>query len=345
MDSPSGRKPGDFNWDATLWHEMSHVYILTATKHRVPRWFTEGLAVHEEGVASGRPEWADRLTPEVMLAIRDKKLLPIAKLDRGFVMPDYPTQVVVSYFQAGSICDFIGSKWGEDKLLAMVHSFGQVKTTPEVLKADLDLTPEAFDQQYMAWLDKRAGKTAANFDAWREKLKALVELAKLKNYDLVLKEGEMVRQLYPEYVGDANAYEFLADAHLSKGEKKPAAEVLTEYQKIGGTNPVTLKQLARLQEDLGQVKEAAVTLDKINSIYPVHDEDLHRHLGELWFAQGNFAGAEFQLARAYYAAGEKTKAEETVLLALEAAPGFRPAQKLLLEIEHPENGTSVNEKK
>ena len=48
MDSPSGRKPGDFNWGSTLWHEMSHVYILTATNHRVPRWFTEGLAVHEE---------------------------------------------------------------------------------------------------------------------------------------------------------------------------------------------------------------------------------------------------------------------------------------------------------
>ena len=62
---------------------MSHVYILTATNHRVPRWFTEGLAVHEEGAATGRPEWANRLTPEVLAAIRDKKLLPVAKMDRG----------------------------------------------------------------------------------------------------------------------------------------------------------------------------------------------------------------------------------------------------------------------
>lgn len=52
MDSPSARKPGDFNWGSTLWHEMSHVFILTATNHRVPRWFTEGLAVHEEGERS-----------------------------------------------------------------------------------------------------------------------------------------------------------------------------------------------------------------------------------------------------------------------------------------------------
>ena len=57
MDSPSARKPGDFNWGATLWHEMSHVFILTATNLRVPRWFTEGLAVHEEGERS--PEWSE----------------------------------------------------------------------------------------------------------------------------------------------------------------------------------------------------------------------------------------------------------------------------------------------
>src|SRR6202000_2434436 len=128
MDSPSGRKPGDFNWGATLWHEMSHVFILTATKGRVPRWFTEGLAVHEEGERS--PEWKDHFTPGVLVAIREKKLLPIASLDRGFVYPQYPSQVIVSYFQAGSICDFVKEKWGEGKLLDMVHSYAQLPTTP-----------------------------------------------------------------------------------------------------------------------------------------------------------------------------------------------------------------------
>ena len=77
MDSPSARKPGDFNWGSTLWHEMSHVFILTATNFRVPRWFTEGLAVHEEGEHS--PEWKNQPTPEVLAAIRDKKLLPVAQ--------------------------------------------------------------------------------------------------------------------------------------------------------------------------------------------------------------------------------------------------------------------------
>ena len=95
MDSPSGRPPGQFHWGETLWHEMSHAYILTLTNYRVPRWFTEGLAVHEE--AATTPDWGDRVTPEIIAAIRDKKLLPVAEIDRGFVHPTFPTQVIVSY--------------------------------------------------------------------------------------------------------------------------------------------------------------------------------------------------------------------------------------------------------
>jgi cellulose synthase operon protein C len=352
MDSPSARPPGGFNWGSTLWHEMSHVYILSATNRRVPRWFTEGLAVHEETQVS--PEWGDRVSPEILVAIRDKKLLPVAKLDRGFIFPEYPAQVVVSYFEAGSICDYVHSHWGEEKLLDMVHSYADRKTTPEVIQSDLGVSPEEFDKQYLAWLDQRYGTMAANFDEWRKLLEHLVAVAKQNQYDEVLREGEVVRRMYPDYIGDANAYEFLAVADLAKGDKKAAAAVLTDYEKMGGEDPSILKKLASLEEELGQPKEAAATLDRINYIYPVHDEALHRHLGDLWFAQANYAGAvreytavvalnpldkagaQFSLAQAYYASGQRDKAEESVLAALEAAPGYRPAQKLLLEIEHPE---------
>jgi cellulose synthase operon protein C len=352
MDSPSARKPGEFNWGSTLWHEMSHVYILTATNHRVPRWFTEGLAVHEETQVS--PEWGDRVTPDILLAIRDKKLLPVAKLDRGFILPEYPAQVVVSYFEAGSMCDYIHSHWGEEKLLDMVHSYAQRKTTPEVIQADLGVSPEEFDKQYLQWLNQRYGTIAANFDQWRHLLERLAQTAKDKRYDAVLQEGEVVRKMYPEYIGDANAYQFMAFADLDKGDKKAAAAILTDFEKMGGDDPFLLKKLASLEEELGQPKEAAATLNRINYIYPVQDEGLHRTLGDLWFAQADYpgaireygavialnpldkAGAQFNLARAYYAAGQHDKAEESVLAALEAAPGYRPAQKLLLELEHPE---------
>ncbi len=353
MDSPSGRPPGEFHWASTLWHEMSHVYILTATNHRVPRWFTEGLAVHEETEVS--PEWGDRMTPDIVVAIRDKKLLPVAELDRGFIRPEYPMQVIVSYYQAGRICDYVQSRWGADKLLDMVHSFAQRKTTPEVIRQDLGMAPEEFDKQFLDWLDKDVGKTVANFDKWRMSLKDVVEQAKNKNYDEVLKEGEEVRRMYPDYVYPANPYEFMAQADLAKGNKQAAAAILTDYEKMGGRSPQTLKQLASLEEELGKPADAAATLNRLNYIDPV-DEELHRHLGDLWFAQNNYTGAireynaviashpldkasaQFNAARAYFAAGQKDMAEEHLLASLEAAPGYRPAQKLLLQLKDSNEG-------
>jgi tetratricopeptide (TPR) repeat protein len=353
MDSPSGRPPGEFHWASTLWHEMSHVYILTATNHRVPRWFTEGLAVHEETEVS--PEWGDRMTPDIVVAIRDKKLLPVAELDRGFIRPEYPMQVIVSYYQAGRICDYVQSRWGADKLLDMVHSFAQRKTTPEVIRQDLGMEPEEFDKQFLDWLDKDVGKTVANFDKWRASLKDLVEQTKNKNYDEVLKKGEEVRRMYPDYVYPANAYEFMAQADLAKGNKVAAAAILTDYEKMGGRSPEALKQLASLEEDLGKPADAAATLNRLNYIDPV-DEALHRHLGDLWFAQNNYTGAireynaviashpldkasaQFNAARAYFAAGQKDMAEEHLLATLEAAPSYRPAQKLLLQLKDSNEG-------
>jgi tetratricopeptide (TPR) repeat protein len=348
MDSPSGRVPGEFNWGATLWHEMSHVFILTATNYRVPRWFTEGLAVHEEGQAN--PEWANRLTPEVVSAIKAKKLLPVADMDKGFIFSEYPGQVLVSYYQAGTICDYIVERWGNDAILGMVHSFTTLKTTPEAIEANLHETPEQFDKDYAAWLDKRVGGTVENFDKWREQLKALVGMAEKNDDDGVIAAAAAVIKMYPEYVEDANAYEIVANAQLVKGNKQIAADALKLYELVGGEDPKTLKKLASLEEDLGQPKDAAATLDRLNFIYP-EDEDLHRKLGELWLAQGNAVGAvreyaavlalkpldmasaEFDLAKAYLAAGDKAKAEDSVLASLEVAPGYQPAQKLLLEIE------------
>jgi cellulose synthase operon protein C len=352
MDSPSAHPPGDFNWGSTLWHEMSHVYILTATNHRVPRWFTEGLAVHEEGARSS--EWRVRLTPDVLAAIRDKRLLPITRLDRGFVSPEYPDQVIVSYFQAGSMCDFIADKWGEARLLDMVHSFAQLLPTSDVVRQELGMTPDDFDKQYLAWVESKYGAEASHFDEWRVKLKALIAASKQKQYDLVLAQGPATLALYPEYVDHFSVYELMAEANQAKGDTEAETAILSAYERAGGESPDLLKRLAALEEKAGKQAEAAVTLERVIYIYPIHDEDLHRRLGGLLLAQKHYdgairefralvasnpvdkAGAEYQLAQAFFAANQKDKAEESVLAALEIAPGYRPAQKLLLELQHPQ---------
>jgi tetratricopeptide (TPR) repeat protein len=347
MDSPSGRPPGTFHWASTMWHELSHVYVLNMTNFRVPRWFTEGLAVHEETAAS--PEWGDRLDPHVIMALKDKKLLPVAELDRGFVRPEYPTQVVVSYFEAGRMCDYIDREWGWPKLLAMIHDFAGGASTPEAIEKELGIKPEEFDKRFLAALTAETKKTVDGFDDWRKELKKVATEYKERDYEEMIRDASGIRDTYPDYVEAGNVYQFLADGYVAKGDKNAAIAELERYAKVGGRSPDTLKQLATLLEEAGNRKEAAEVLDRLNYIYPI-DEDLHRRLGDLWLSLGNTAGAireyqavlakaptdpaasHFSLAKAYRTANRPDAAKDELLLSLEAAPGFRPAQKMLLEL-------------
>ncbi|MDQ2948278.1 MAG: hypothetical protein M3Y27_20465, partial [Acidobacteriota bacterium] len=90
-------------------------------------------------------------------------------------------------------------------------------------------------------------------------------------------------------------------------------------------------------------------LERLNYIYPL-DEDAHRKLGDLLLAQNDVPGAvreyqavvagkpldqalsHFQLAKALQLAHRADDAREQILLSLEAAPGYKPAQQLLLEL-------------
>ena len=348
MDSPSARPPGTNHWASTMWHELSHVYVLSATKSRVPRWFTEGMAVHEETAVS--PEWGDRLSPDVIKTIAEKKLLPVADLDRGFVHPSYPMQVIVSYFQGGKICDYVNEKWGYDRLLRMMNAFAALKTTPQVIEQELGMKPEEFDKQFLAWLDAQTGNTVKNFADWKKRIGPVKQSLTAKKYDDVIHEGTAIRDMYPDYVEASSVYEMLSEAYIAKGDKAAAMRQLEDYAKRGGRSPATLKKLATLEEEAVNKKAAAATLARLNYIYPL-DEELHQRLGGLYLDLGNQNGAireyqavlavpkpldpaaaNYHLAVALKAAGKKDEARDAVLNALEVAPGYKDAQRLLLQL-------------
>jgi cellulose synthase operon protein C len=347
MDSPSARPPGEFNWASTMWHELSHVYVLTATHHLVPRWFTEGLAVHEEAAAS--PDWGDRMTPEIVTALREKKLLPVLELERGFVRPEYPAQVIVSYFEAGKMCDYITQKWGGGAILGMIRSYADRKTTAEAIGENLHQTPADFDKNFLLWLDQQTGNTVRHFDEWKRGLKAARAHLQSGKKDEAIREGLTIRDYYPDYVGDESIYEMTADLHLGKNQKSAAMRELERYRDLGGRNVSTLKKLAALEQESGNQRQAENTLSKLNYIYP-EDEEIHRRLGGLLLNGGNASGAireyqavlqlqpgdpaesHYDLAKALNAAHRMQEAKDQILLALEAAPDFKPAQQLLLQL-------------
>jgi tetratricopeptide (TPR) repeat protein len=140
----------------------------------------------------------------------------------------------------------------------------------------------------------------------------------------------------------------LADIAVSRGDKAAAVRELEAYRDVGGKNPGTLKKLAHLEQETSNPKQAQATLAKLNNVYPL-DADLHRQLAGLLLAAGDANGAvregkaalaldgdavesHYELAKAFHAAHRPKEAKDEVVLALEAAPDFKPAQQLLLEL-------------
>ncbi len=347
MDSPSARPPGEFHWASTMWHELSHVYVLKLTDHKVPRWFTEGISVHEETQVS--KEWGDRLDPPILKAVREKTLLPVAELDKGFQQPDSPSQVLVSYFQAGRIVDYIVETWGWEKVLSMIADFKKMRPTAEVVQAELGMPAAEFDKKFQAWLNAQTGKMANDFGEWEKKMPGLVKAAQAKDWPTVLADGPAVRDLYPEYVGKMSAYELLANAYAGSKQPEKAIDELWRYTRKGGRDPGVLKRLASMLAEANREKEAADVLARLNYIYPL-DTGLHEKLGGLYaklgdkrgaitefralvaMKPGDLAGAHLQLAKAYRANHQLKEATDQVYLALEVAPGYKEAQKVLLEL-------------
>ena len=184
-------------------------------------------------------------------------------------------------------------------------------------------------------------------------MRKINELAKANKHDEVIREATAIRDVYPDYVEVGSVYEFLADAYLAKSDKPHAIEELARYSQIGGRDPGLIKKLATLLEEAGRKPEAAAALTRLNWIYPV-DEELHRRLGELDMGAAKAADAavefraaiamkpldaataHYNLARALRASSKEDEARDELLLALETAPGFRPAQKMLLELSKEE---------
>jgi tetratricopeptide (TPR) repeat protein len=349
MDSPAGRPPGTFHWGTTLWHEMAHVFTLEATNHMVPRWYSEGISMYEEWEA--RPNWGEPINPDFVNAFNEGKLLPVAELDKGFIRPSYPNQIAVSYFQAGLVCQMIDRRWGPEKLVEMLNAFGKEASTEQAIRQALAIEPAEFDKRFKEFLIGKLGQLAddGGLKLWREELKEMLTAAKDKDWDKVIPLGDKLKKMYPGYVEAGSPYVILAEAYEEKGERAKATAELQAYFERGGRSPEQLEKLAEWHTEAGDKQKAMAALDEVLYIWPA-DEELHVKLGDLLLEAGrnqealreyqaavameplDKAAAHFRLAETYYTLRDSERARRHVLMSLEAAPSYRPAQQLLLKL-------------
>ena len=347
MDSPTGRADDQFHWGTTLWHEMAHVFTLEATNHLVPRWFSEGVSVYEEwstGPLKGR-----HIPLPVLAAIKEGKFLPVAELDRGFIRPTYEEQVIVSYMQAGLICEHIAGRFGQEALERMLDEFRNGKDTAQAIQGALGISPGQFDENFAAYVDTQLGGVLAQLDAWREKQGELQESVQSGDWRIVAAKAAEAIELFPDYVDDGSPYIAKARAHRELGETALGTNTLLEYRKRGGYDPDALIALARMLGDAGRTDESIAVFKDVLMVAPLRPE-VHRDFGDRLAAANrqrealveyqaflamnpqDLAEAHYRLAKTYVALDDRAKGREHLLYALEIAPHYREAQQLLLEV-------------
>ncbi|HVY80774.1 MAG TPA: tetratricopeptide repeat protein [Steroidobacteraceae bacterium] len=347
MDSPSGRSTGDFHWGSTLWHEMAHVFTLSITDHRVPRWLSEGISVFEEWRTGPTPGIA--VSPRALDVFHDGKFLPVATLDEGFIRPDYPDQVQVSYMQSGLTCYFIEQRWGFDKLVALLRQFTKETTTAAAVEATFKMSPSDFDKELAKFLNERFAKYLADPKAWQQAMQAAHQAAGESKWADVIEPARRAVDLFPDYTLSGSPWLLLARAYDETGKRADALGALQRYRELGGWDPDALRKLATWLDEAKQPQKSLEVLNALTLIAPL-DASLHAQLGERYNADGKAAdslreykvllaldahdnaAANFGIARALNSLGDRAQSRRYVLQALETAPHYRPAQDLLLEI-------------
>jgi len=149
MNSPGARRPGEFSWARTFHHELAHTMTVGLSKGRTPRWLTEGLSTYEEKCFN--PAWDRGLYRQLHSALANDDLCKVLTFDSNFGGP----RITFAYFQGGLVCEWMVERFGMPKVLAMLRAYGEDGTTAEILPSVLEITPEAFDDEFEQWIAAR----------------------------------------------------------------------------------------------------------------------------------------------------------------------------------------------
>ena len=376
-NSPASQGNSPSNWQSVLWHEYCHVVTLTKTNNRMPRWLSEGISVYEE--RQRHPAWGQRMTPGFRQMILGEELTPVSELSGAFLRPKSAQHLQFAYYESSLVVDFLIKHHGLETLLHVLtdlgagmpinDSLGRYFGSPAALDAefaeyarqrakelapkldwDPDVVPDLPTDRAVSealvkhpqnfWLLRRRGVQLVSAKQWREARELL----------------ETLYQSYPEDTSEGNAAQLLAVVYRNLDDTESEQEILRALAKRDDDAiPVYLRlmELDKLNEDWTRLRENAERVLAVNPMLTAGHENLSiaaRHLDAheqvvaaerslLQLDPADPAKAHFQLAKALQRIGEDSEAKRHVLLALEVAPRYRAAQRLLLELVERRDST------
>ncbi|MBI3836811.1 MAG: tetratricopeptide repeat protein [Planctomycetia bacterium] len=225
-----------FNWARVLKHEFIHVINLQQTNFNIPHWFTEAVAVLNEGYP--RPQsWNELLSDRAGRG----KLLDLDNINLGFIRPHSSDDWNLAYCQAELYVEYMLEKYGDDAIAKMLAAYADNLTTPEALHRSFAVGQADFEQGYREYVKKIVGELPAAVKESELDLaqvqKGLVKNPKDANLLARLAQAQLGRKSYADARRSADAAVAVeprnglanyvrARLHLLVGENKEAIDRL-----------------------------------------------------------------------------------------------------------------------
>lgn len=208
---------GNFDWADVLRHEFTHTITIHATDGRIPRWFTEGLAVSEQV----RPLWNSRVQA-LANAVNNKRLLTLRNIDLAITGHGQPE---LGYSQGHWICRYITEKYGYGRIIGMLDAYRRGLNTDEVFRQVLGKSADDFDEEFSGWAGeqiRKLGMDRASQAAVAELKKRGEEQIKSQDYAGALKRFNEAVAICPV---DPFLHQRLAGLYLQKSIQRPEKAV------------------------------------------------------------------------------------------------------------------------
>ncbi len=349
MDSPSGRKPGTFHWavhavarNEPRVHAHRHRPSRAALVHRRP-----GGARRDRHLAGlGRPPQsrrdqrhqeqeaaADRRTGSRLRASHRARRRSSSAISRRAA-----SAITSTKSGAGTRCSPCCTISAPAKTLRLWSA------------RNLKIEPDDFDKQFLAYVEADTKNAVDHFDEWKKGLKSMVD----KSQDQGLGRRHQRGHRDPRPVSRLRRR---AQRLRGAGRSLPR-----QGQQAGGhRGAAALRKDRRARPGIAQaaVQDPGRGGPQERGRRRLEPPEFHLPDGPCRASQPGWpvagsgqregrdpriccragaairripAQAHYDLARAYHADKQIEQAKEELLAALEAAPGFRPAQKLLLEL-------------
>ena len=266
MQSPNDGKQ-KFNWARVVQHEFVHVVNLQQTNFNIPHWFTEALAVHNEGYPRP-PAWDDLLAQR----FKSDQLFDLESINSGFIRPKSSAEWTLAYCQALLYAEYMLSRFGDNALAKMLTAYADNLPTRDALSRSFRVSQEEFERGYREYLkklvaampSKPAEETIelAELEAAHQKQPADNEVAaRLALAYLRQEKAVQARTLADEVLQREPKYQLatyvLARLKLKAGESRTVLEMLEVALDREHPQPNLLALLAGLKMKAESFEDAA----------------------------------------------------------------------------------------